>query len=198
MSEEKKTQRFSIDTPDGLIRTLGVVRLLIDGTENRVIATVPMSRTNDSFQEALNWAQIACPKLDWVREARVSWLMLGMDAWDEELDKLEKTGVSTVGSHSPYSPNPDNKSLMDHQTFEHFLTVGYIGVDCNAVMDKYLALLKKVAERTGNQYWGAAMVQLIKRRTCCERPDDPHRDPSAYDMFLRKYGLYENGYFVGE
>ncbi|MHB8831062.1 MAG: hypothetical protein ACYC44_03035 [Patescibacteria group bacterium] len=190
MSEEKKTQRFSIDTPDGLIRTLGVVRLLIDGTENRVIATVPMSRTNDSFQEALNWAQIACPKLDWVRQARVTWLLLGMEAWDKELDHLESIRVgSIVISFNPYSPNPNNKSLMDHQTFEHFITVGYIGIDCNSVMDKYLALLKRTAEVTGDEHWRHEMVHLILRRTGCNRDDDPHRDETACRMLLREYGL---------
>lgn len=189
MSEEKKTQSFSINTPAELIRTLGVVRLLIDGTEEE-IAAVPMSGTGDSFQEALNWAQLACPKLDWVRQARVNWLLRGMSDWAKEIDRREKAGEPLRrAGFSPYCPIQGAEGLMDHQTFQHFLTVGYIGIDCNAVMDKYLALLKRVAVMAAESHWKCEMVKLIVRRTSCNRDDDPHRDGAACRALLREYGL---------
>ncbi|MFA6099367.1 MAG: hypothetical protein WC750_00635 [Patescibacteria group bacterium] len=191
MSEENKPQRFSINTPAELIRTLEVVRLLIDGTEEEVAKVLG---DGQSFQDALNNAQLACPKVDWVRQARVSWLSRGMYAWEQELTRLQEVGISLACHRSPhyFAPHYFDSSpsgLMDHQTFVAFITVGYLGVDCNSVMDRYLELLRRVSIMTGNVFWRSEMAHLIKRRTGCWRDDDPHRDEVACRALFREYGM---------
>lgn len=38
------------------------------------------------------------------------------------------------------------------------------------------------------------MIELIRRRTCCDRADDPHADPILCGMLYEKYEL-EHGRF---
>ncbi|MDD5438288.1 MAG: hypothetical protein PHC70_04035 [Patescibacteria group bacterium] len=184
MSEEKKMQSDSSDA-DYFIRTLQFVKLLIDGTEEEISKV-----TMGSFQEALNCAQLACPKVEWVRRARVNWLRRGMKGWSDEIDRRVKAGKPlTEYGCSPYCPIEGAEGLMSHQTFTHFITVGYIGIDCNAVMDEYLALLGHAAVVAAEHHWKHEMAKLILRRTGCNRADDPHRDEAACRALLHEYKL---------
>lgn len=193
MSEEKKVQFCSSETPADLIRTLNLVKLLATGTDEEVLK-VPFVGRGETFQDALNVAQHACPKVDWIRKARVRWLMLGIKALEEQLDRMkDEKNPETVNFTFSDSPALG----MHHRIFDDYLTVGHLGSDCYSVMDQYLELLAKVGRRANNLFWGQEMVKLIYRRTGFSRPDDPHRDVAACDMFMRKYELLSSGYFIG-
>ncbi|MFA6161024.1 MAG: hypothetical protein WC766_02470 [Patescibacteria group bacterium] len=187
MSEVKSEEFCTSDTPEGLIRTLNIVARLAEDIPDEEALKTRFTGRGECFEDALNVAQQACPKVDWIRQARVRWLRLAMHAWGRRLERMERCSPSEVNvamadiNHPPLG--------MNHLIVTTHITVCYLGADCNEVMNEYLALLQKIYQWTDNWYWGREMVKLILRRTGCARPNDPHRDEAACHLLLRQYGL---------
>ncbi|MDD2785370.1 MAG: hypothetical protein PHS79_00585 [Patescibacteria group bacterium] len=89
MVENKKIDASEFcrsDTPEHLIRTLGIVARLADDVPDEEALKTRFTGRGECFEDALNVAQQACPKVDWIRKARVRWIELGIKAWEKAIE----------------------------------------------------------------------------------------------------------------
>ncbi|MFA6504121.1 MAG: hypothetical protein WCT54_04280 [Patescibacteria group bacterium] len=102
MSEVKSEEFCTSDTPEGLIRTLNIVARLAEDIPDEEALKTRFTGRGECFEDALNVAKQACPKVDWIRQARVRWLRLAMHAWGRRLERMERCSPSEVNVDGGY------------------------------------------------------------------------------------------------
>lgn len=183
------TQRFFADRPESLREAIRHVAMLLE--ENPTFE-IPFSGGNygGTFHDALNIVQYACPKLDWVRKARVRWLEYGLAAWEESVSCNTEDPLYAP-AHMRKTPLPLDFS---EDTIRYFIEPPYVGEDYDRLVSRYLDLLQTVryqeARPEYHRRWcEARMIRVLGYRTGCIHKYTPIPNHAAFDLFAEKYQL---------
>ncbi len=157
--------------------------LLLSGTKDQIL--VP--DLYHGYVNELNTLQAVGARNDWARRARVKWLELGLEAWEAWVPKARHTNLPPIQA----GEFPSSEVLhMDWKVLDFYLTVSWVGTDCNRLIDRFLKSLKDLYLANDDRVEIAgAMDHLITRRTGCSRDGDPHRDELARKLLMQYYGL---------
>ncbi len=189
---QEKQRQFSSASPKELIRALKAVDVLLHGTPLE-IAAIPLSKGAGTFRDALNVVQDKAEvEEEWVREARVKWIELGLVAWEEWLSKPPSHQDLQYSSLSDARLAEQFPQQMTYDTLVFFITPRYVGEDCNRLLDRLLTLLKRLEHVAGiplDHAINKEVKRLIQKRTGCARPNDPHRDETACKLLMEHYRM---------
>lgn len=188
MQKHTTGQMFSKKTPTELARALQVVQAILDGKCEDLGIPLVGDGSGVTVQDALNQVQ-GVIKEEWVRLARVTWIETGLKNWHQWIKDHPDTGLF-VGYYIPFQA--PERDMMTHNTLNHFTTTAYVGCDRNRLLEENLHLLNTIRRSFTHQVDSTflqTMRSVIDRRTCCDRPNHPHRDELARNMLLREYKL---------
>jgi hypothetical protein len=176
-------KQFSTKSPSQLAEVLAVLQAVLDGRHDELGIPLAADGKGGTIHDALNEAQCVV-KEDWVRKARVRWLELGFEEWEAIGLNFEMVPASPWAAHFCKVCGVG----MAASTFDHFLTVGYLGEDCNRLIDRWLRLLDA---HFRHRFPGALerMREMISRRAHTAREHDPLRDKFVEALLLDHYKL---------